>query len=78
MKGLGGPYCIATMNHDKHIQDHYEGEPISEEEYESLIEKKFRKCKCGGRFKFDAKSRCPVCGSDQYIDGPDECRDFYD
>lgn len=66
------------MNHDKHIQDHHECEPISEEEYASLIEMKLRKYACGGRFKFNAKSRCPLCGSNQYVDGPDECVDLYD
>jgi len=60
LKGLGGPYCIVKMNSDKYIPKHFKGEPISDEEYASLIEKRFRKC--GG--KFNSKCGCPEFQSD--------------
>ena len=69
IKGLPGPYCIATREHDKAIQENYEGEPLSEDEYRSAIERSVpRHSRCGGRFRFDAPPRCPKCGSTEFED----------
>lgn len=64
LKGLGGPYCVATTEHDEYIRKHYPGEPLSEEEYHLEVEKIAGKCKCGGHYKFDAPPRCPKCRSE--------------
>jgi len=77
LKGLKGPYSIPTKSSDDCVQNNYKGEAISEEEYYSKIEKKIRKCRCGGRFKFDAISRCPECRSSN-IKKEDEPIMFYD
>lgn len=70
IKGLGGPYCIATAEQDKNIQENYPGDPIDEDEYHRLVEKFAGACECGGYFKFDAHARaiCPNCGSTDYSD----------
>ena len=54
IKGLDGPYCIATSKIDKKIQEEYPGDPITESEYHRLIEEYSGKCKCGGQHLFDA------------------------
>ena len=67
-KGLPGPYSIATNESDKHIRENYPGEPLTEKDYHKIVEEMAGACKCGGSFKFDAKPRCPECGSDSYED----------
>lgn len=42
----------------------YPGDPITEDEYRRRVEAKAGECSCGGRFKFDAPLRCPVCRSE--------------
>ncbi|WP_282015931.1 hypothetical protein [Marinifilum flexuosum] len=66
LKGSSGPYSTATMKHDKYVQDNFTGEPISYEEYHAEIEKRMKECKCGGKFTFKAKPRCPFCNSDDF------------
>lgn len=61
IKGLGGPYCVASMEQDKQIQDDDSIEPISEDSFHEEMEKFAGKCKCGGQFTYDAKPRCPKC-----------------
>ena len=68
LKGLGGPYCVASSEHDKYVRDNYPGDPISEEEYYKIIEVMLGQCKCGGSYKIKAGPRCPKCGSDDYDD----------
>ncbi|HNR44666.1 MAG TPA: hypothetical protein PKH80_05820 [Methanofastidiosum sp.] len=48
LKGLKVPYCMATANHDKFVQENYNGEIISEEQYHKEIEIYAGKCDCGG------------------------------
>ncbi len=71
LKGLEGPYSIATAEHDKAVRDNYPGDPITSEEYHKAVEKLAGKCKCGGHYRFDAGARCPKCKSDDFdeIDG---------
>ena len=69
LKGLNGPYAIATMEVDNHVQENYPGEPLSEEEYHQAIEEMVKKCRCGGRFSFDAPPRCPKCRSLNFTAG---------
>jgi hypothetical protein len=66
LKGLGGPYCIATQESDEFVQKNYPGDSISEEDYHRICEELAGKCKCGGRFKLDAPPRCPKCRSDEF------------
>lgn len=63
IKGLRGPYCMATADSDRKIQENYPGEPLTESEYRAMVEKMAKKCRCGGKFKFDAPPRCPKCRS---------------
>jgi Zn finger protein HypA/HybF involved in hydrogenase expression len=63
VKGLDMPYSTVTWDSDRFIQETYTGEPISEAEYHQEIEKLTRKCRCGGRYRFDAPPRCPKCRS---------------
>lgn len=63
IKGLGMPYCIASAESDRKIQEGYPGEPISEKEYHLIVEKIAGKCNCGGKYKFNARPRCPKCRS---------------
>jgi Zn finger protein HypA/HybF involved in hydrogenase expression len=39
---------------------------VSFEQSQKAIEKKAGKCRCGGKFTFDAKPRCPKCRSTRY------------
>ena len=72
LKGLNVPYCIATSESDKHVQDHYHGEPLSGKEYNKVVEELAGKCKCGGSYKFDALPRCPKCKSTSLGDTHEE------
>lgn len=64
LKGLPGPYCIASAQHDKEVREHAPVEPITEEEYYQEIEAMVKPCRCGGKLRFDAPLRCPECRSD--------------
>lgn len=63
LKGLPGPYCIASAEHDRQVREDAQIEPISEEEYHRGIEAIAGKCKCRGQFTVDAPPRCPKCRS---------------
>jgi len=78
LKGLGGPYCMATRDFDKHIQENYPGTPLSRKEYHSIIEDMLGKCKCGGIFKFNAPPRCPKCKSKDFSNDPEGQVIMYD
>ena len=68
-KGLPGPPCAASSDHDRTVREDLAGEPISEEQYHTAIEKKFRRCKCGGKYRLDAPPRCPACRSTEITEG---------
>lgn len=61
LKGLPGPYSIATMEHDQAVRERFPGEPLSEEEYERKVERFAGGCRCGGSFSLTAPPRCPRC-----------------
>ena len=63
LKGLKGPYAVATMAHDKWVRENCEGEPLSEEEYHKAIEEFAGSHRCRGKYRFDAPPRCPKCRS---------------
>ena len=63
LKGLNAPYCVATAGHDRYIRENYPGDPIDEGEYHRLVEEFAGKCECGGKYTFNAPSRCPNCRS---------------
>jgi hypothetical protein len=63
IKGLPGPYCVASSGQDQYIKDNYPGEPMSEEEYYAAVEQIVGGCGCGGSHKFDSPPRCPKCRS---------------
>lgn len=78
LKGLKVPYCMATANHDKFVQENYNGEILSEEQYHKEIEIYAGKCNCGGDYKFDAPPRCPKCRSTETDPDFDEGIIMYD
>ena len=72
LKGLDGPYSIVTSESDRFIQENYQGDPLSEEQYFLKIEDMAGNCECGGRFTFEADPRCPECRSLDFTTDPDE------
>ncbi|MBN1785471.1 MAG: hypothetical protein JW825_00575 [Candidatus Methanofastidiosa archaeon] len=66
VKGLPGPFCVASSEWDKTIQDLPDIEPLDEGSYQNLIVERLERCSCGGRFTFDAPPKCPRCGSKEF------------
>ena len=69
LKGLPGPYCVATSEHDEKVRKYAQVEPISEEEYHRNVEIIAGHCPCGGKYTFDAPPRCPKCHSTRLTEG---------
>jgi hypothetical protein len=69
IKGLPGPYIVATSESDRYIQMNVQLEPIPEVEYYKGVEAFAGKCKCGGKYTFDAPPRCPKCQSTRIEEG---------
>jgi hypothetical protein len=63
LKGLPGPYCLATADHDERVRASAAVEPISAEEYHRKVQDFVGNCRCGGRYMFAAPVRCPRCCS---------------
>lgn len=63
VKGLPGPYAVSRWEADARIQRDYPGEPLTEEAYHAAAEASLEPCACGGRFRYNAPSRCPGCRS---------------
>jgi hypothetical protein len=63
VKGLGRPYAVARAQMDRRIQEEFQGEPLSRIDYRSAVEGTLDACSCGGRFRYDAPTRCPSCRS---------------
>ena len=61
LKGLSGPYCLATAEHDERVRTNSDIVPISTEEYHRRVEERVGQCRCGGRYRFSAPARCPKC-----------------
>ena len=76
LKGLSGPYSIATSEYDEAVRKQAPVEPISEDEYHSGIEALAGKCSCYGNFTLDALPRCPKCHSTRIEEG--ETTVFFD
>jgi hypothetical protein len=76
LKGLSGPYCIASMEHDEWVRKNAPVEPLSEGEYHKSIEEQAGSCRCGGRYALDAPPRCPKCRSARIKQG--ELVQYYD
>ena len=69
LKGLQGPYRIATSEHDEYVQKHAPIKPISEQEYYEGIEAFAGECECSGKYCLDAPTRCPKCCSVRIEEG---------
>jgi hypothetical protein len=67
VKGLPGPWTVGTMDADKHIEETYPAEALSEDEYRAIAEKAAGPCECGGRFSMKAPPRCPRCKSAGFL-----------
>ena len=78
LKGLAGPYSMATAEHDRDVKENYPGEPLAEDEYHRIVEEMAGTCTCGGRFRFDAPPRCPNCHSDDLEYDEDRPSVMYD
>jgi hypothetical protein len=78
IKGLPGPYCVASSGQDQYIKDNYPGEPMSEGEYHAAVEQIAGACECGGSYKFDAPPRCPKCRSTELEYDPARPHIMYD
>jgi len=78
LKGLPGPYCVATAEHDRHIKENYPSESLNEDEYNFEIEKMAGGCECTGEFKVDASARCTGCKSKSFTRDPNGCEIMYD
>ena len=69
LKGLPGPYCFATAEHDEQVRTSTSVEPISTEEYHRGIQNFVGNCPCGGKYAFAAPARCPQCHSTRIAEG---------
>jgi len=69
LKGLPGPYCVASAQHDENVRKNVPVEPISREEYHKGIEAIAGKCRCGGHYNLNAPARCPKCRSTRLEEG---------
>lgn len=78
LKGLPGPYAVATSDHDRNIRENYPGQPLTEDKYNLEIEKLAGRCECNGMFKLDASARCPSCKSKSFTTDPNGHGTFYD
>ncbi len=74
VNGLSVPYCIASCERDKAVQARTDIEPMTATEYHRAVEKKFRKCRCEGRYRFDVPARCPECRSTVWESTGEFCR----
>jgi len=63
VKGLAGPYAVSRSALDRHIQATFTGAPLDRDAYHAAAEATLEPCACGGRFRYDAPARCPVCRS---------------
>ncbi len=70
LKGLPGPYSVVSARHDRAVKEGFEGPAVSEAEYHAAIEASLPKHDCGGRFRFEAPTRCPKCRSTDVEPGP--------
>jgi len=69
LKGLPGPYCVASSEHDRNVREHVSIEPISEDEYHRGVEAIAGNCRCRGKYTLDAPPRCPKCRSTRIEEG---------
>jgi hypothetical protein len=78
LKGLEGPYCGISSEHDQYVRENYPGEPMTMEEYHQAVEELCGKCNCGGRYRFEAPPRCPKCRREYLKTGREGIVVFYD
>ena len=71
LKGLPGPYAVATAEFDRKVKENLSEPAISEAEYHKIVESTAGKCKCGGQFKMKARPRCPKCRSTKFDRDPE-------
>ena len=76
LKGFPEPYSVVTSERDEWIKESYDGEPISEEEYNRGVEEFAGRCDCRGAFKMGVPPRCPKCHSSYKEEG--ESFEYYD
>ena len=78
LKGLKGPYCVASSEHDRHVRESYPVEPMGEDDYHAAVEQICGTCDCGGTFRFDAPARCPECRAEYRSSGSEGTLIYYD
>jgi hypothetical protein len=55
-----------------------DAQPLTEDEYSSVIEQTAGSCDCGGRYQMEAPPRCPVCRSVEFREDPSGTTAMYD
>jgi predicted Zn-ribbon and HTH transcriptional regulator len=69
LKGLTGPYSMATAELDDLARKLPSGPAITEEEYKAGVESVAGYCRCRGKYTLSAPPRCPTCGSTDFSEG---------
>jgi hypothetical protein len=63
VKGLPGPYAVSRSALDGEIKRTFAGPALNVDQYHSAVEDSLEPCPCGGRYRYDARPRCPSCRS---------------
>lgn len=63
LKSLPNGHCLLDAHRDAYVRVHIAVEPVSTADYRAGVHALAGECGCGGRFRFDAPPRCPVCRS---------------
>jgi len=78
LKGLSGPYSIATAELEERMKACCKGDPLTQDVYHVEVEKHAGVCACGGQYRLDAPPRCPHCASTNYSADPKGIQVMYD
>ena len=70
LKGSGGVWSVATAESDRAAVDGFDGEAISDQQYDQAVSAAAGACSCGGHFAESVPPTCPSCRS-RNVD-PDE------
>ncbi len=62
---------MASEEHDRHVREMYQGEPMTKDEYHAAVEELCGHCECGSQFRFEASARCPACRSADHRADPE-------
>lgn len=69
LKGSRRPYTVIDSAEHQNAREDPDIEQLSGDEYYAAVEVAAGKCDCGGKLSFDARARCPRCGSAEIVEG---------